>query len=711
MSKLAWEQAMAMRDLAHLSFAEKFDEMHPLHSCLPSGSVSGCLAMFRLFLSALLFVSLTTFAWAQKPKPDLAEASLETLINMEVTSVSKKQEKLSKTAAAIYVITQEDIRRSGTSSIPELLRMVPGLDVAHIDANKWAISSRGFNELFADKMLVLIDGRTMYTPLFSGVYWDVQDTLLEDIDRIEVIRGPGATLWGANAVNGVINIITKQAKETQGGLVTVGTGNQERGLGAVRYGGKLGDRSYYRFFAKYFKRDAFAKSSGERATDGWNILREGFRTDWKVTDQDLLTVQGDFYNGSAGGSVPGVVSLSPPTTVSVDDRAHLAGGNVLGWWKHAFSDRSDTTLHFYYDRADRRDVLLSEIRHTVDLDFDHHLALGNRHDIVWGLGYRFTAGRTAGSLTFSFNPSARGDGLYSGFVQDEITLLPDRLRLTLGTKLEHNNYSGLEIQPNIRLLWTPHDHHAIWAAVSRAVETPSRFEASGRLNDNVSPGAGGTPVLVVDFGNPRLPAESVLANEFGYRAQLSTRFSFDLAAFYNIYRSLHTEEPGVPFVESSPPPAHLVLPEIFDNRMHGETHGTEIAANWNVTSRWSLRIGYTSLQMHLHSDQSTGEPLEGKEVEGENPKHQFHFRSQLNLPHKLEFDTALHYVSRLSSLGVPGYTRLDSRLGWRPGEHFELGVVGQNLLDTRHPESGSAEHFASVTQVKRSIYGKLTWRF
>ena len=713
------KQLIDERDPAGLDWTCQFDpgspaefaEAQPGAACRPDTSSASSFPILSVFLCASLLVSLTAIAQTQKPTPDLAETSLETLMNIEVTSASKKQEKLSQTAAAIYVITQEDIRRSGATSIPELLRMVPGLDVAHIDANKWAISARGLNEQFADKMLVLIDGRTVYTPLFSGVYWDVQDTLLEDIDRIEVIRGPGATLWGANAVNGVINIITKQAKDTQGSLLTSGGGNQERGFGAVRYGGKLGDRGHYRFFAKYFNRDAFARSSGDNAVDGWNILREGFRTDWKVTDQDSLTIQGDFYNGSAGVEVPGVASLSPPTTGSLDDRTHLVGGNLLGRWHRAFSDRSDTTLQMYYDRADRRDILLGEVRHTIDLDFGHHLAVGNRHDILWGLGYRFTGDQTTGSLTFSFNPSSRSDNLYSTFAQDEINLVPARLRLTLGTKLEHNNYSGLEIQPNIRLLWTPHPHHAIWAAVSRAVETPSRFEASGRLNDNVSPGAGGTPVLVVDFGNPRLPAENVLANELGYRAQLSTRFSLDLAAFYNIYRSLHTEEPGVPFVESSPPPAHLVLPEIFDNRMHGETHGTEIAANWNVTSRWSLRIGYTLLQMHLHSDQSTGEPLEGKEVEGENPKHQFHFRSQLNLPHKLEFDTTLHYVSRLSSLGVPGYTRLDSRLGWRPGEHFELGVVGQNLLDTRHPESGSAEHFASVTQVKRSIYGKLTWRF
>jgi len=521
------KQLIDERDPAGLDWTCQFDpgspaefaEAQPGAACRPDTSSASSFPILSVFLCASLLVSLTAIAQTQKPTPDLAETSLETLMNIEVTSASKKQEKLSQTAAAIYVITQEDIRRSGATSIPELLRMVPGSDVAHIDANKWAISARGLNEQFADKMLVLIDGRTVYTPLFSGVYWDVQDTLLEDIDRIEVIRGPGATLWGANAVNGVINIITKQAKDTQGSLLTSGGGNQERGFGAVRYGGKLGDRGHYRFFAKYFNRDAFARSSGDNAVDGWNILREGFRTDWKVTDQDSLTIQGDFYNGSAGVEVPGVASLSPPTTGSLDDRTHLVGGNLLGRWHRAFSDRSDTTLQMYYDRADRRDILLGEVRHTIDLDFGHHLAVGNRHDILWGLGYRFTGDQTTGSLTFSFNPSSRSDNLYSTFAQDEINLVPARLRLTLGTKLEHNNYSGLEIQPNIRLLWTPHPHHAIWAAVSRAVETPSREEANARINKAAFVRADGTTRLVSEFGNPGLPAEAVLANEFGYIAR------------------------------------------------------------------------------------------------------------------------------------------------------------------------------------------------
>ncbi len=694
------------------AFTEPCSEVQPSSGYLSCMGSADSLAMLRLALSALLFVSLTGVAQAQQHTTDLSETSLETLMNMEVTTVSKKQAKLSQTAAAIFVITQEDIRRSGATNIPELLRMVPGLDVAHIDASKWAITSRGFNDRFADKMLVLIDGRTVYTPLFSGVHWDVQDTLLEDIERIEVIRGPGATLWGANAVNGVINIITKQAKDTQGTLMMAGAGNQERGFGAARYGGKLGDRGYYRFFAKYFNRDGFASSSGQQALDGWNILRGGFRTDWNLTGRDSLTVQGDFYNGSGGETVPGVASLSPPLIASLNDRAHLVGGNLLGHWNHAFSTRSDTTLQVYYDRTDRRDTRLSEVRDTFDLDFQHHLTLGNRHDIVWGLGYRFTTDRTIGGLTASFNPTSRGDSLYSAFIQDEITLLSDRLRLTLGSKFEHNSYSGLEVQPNVRLLWTPHPHHAIWAAVSRAVRSPSRADVGLRVNLAAFPGSGGTTNVLSLFGNQQLQTETVLANELGYRAQLIKQLSVDVATFYNSYDQLRGSEPGAPFFESSPSPPHLVLPLVFQNALRGETHGMELATNWNVTRRWKLSGGYAWFQGELDSIAGGGASA-GANSLGRSPKQQWNLRSylNLNLPGNLEFDTAVYYVGRLSDTGVPSYTRLDSRLGWRPAESLEISLVLQNLLDARHLEFGSTGQAVDATQVKRSVHGKLTWRF
>ncbi len=672
--------------------------------------VARSLAILRFGLCVLLLAPLASVARAQKPPEDLTTVSIESLMQMEVTSVSKKQEQFSQTAAALYVITQEDIRRSGATSIPELLRMVPGLDVAHIDANTWAISSRGLNDRFTSKMLVLVDGRTVYSPLFSRVYWDVQDTLLEDIERIEVIRGPGATLWGANAVNGVINVITKHAQDTQGGLVSAGAGNQERGFGAFRYGGQLSQRGYYRFFAKYFDRDAFANASGQPAADSWSILRGGFRTDWTLSARDSLTVQGDFYNGSVGEALPNGISLSPPMTVSFNDRAHVAGGNLLSRWNHAFSPRSETTLQLYYDLSDREDSQVDEDTRTIDLDFDHHLAFGGRHDVVWGFGCRFIADQTAGSLSLSFHPSDRADGLFSGFVQDEVVLVPGRLRLTLGTKLEHNAYTGFEVQPDVRLVWTPHSRHVIWGAVSRAVRTPSRSDTDIRINLAAFQDTGGTIRVVSLLGNPQLRSETLLAYDLGYRAQLSQRFALDLAAFYNSYDRVRDAKPDVPFFESNPPPLHLVIPRVFQNALRGQTHGVEVTPNWNVTRRWRLSGGYTWFGADLRNIAASA-TTRSPRLALDSPEQQWNLRSFLNLPGNLEFDTAVYYVSNLSHLGVPSYTRLDTRLGWRPTESLEVGVVGQDLLDSRHFEFGSANQAVTATEVKRSFYGKLTWRF
>jgi len=667
--------------------------------------------ILALVLCALLFQFLVGVARAQKRSADLTAMSIEDLAQMQVTSVSKKRERLSDTAAAIFVITQEDIRRSGATSIPDLLRMVPGLDVAQIDANTWAISSRGFNDRFANKMLVLMDGRVVYTPFFSGVYWDVQDTLLEDIERIEVVRGPGATMWGTNAVNGVINIITKHAKDTLGGLVSGGGGNQEQGFGAVRYGGQINDRAYYRFFAKYFNRDDFSNSSGQDGADHWNILRGGFRTDWTLGGRDSLTVQGDLYNGSAGETAPRVVSLSPPTTGFFDDRTHLAGGNLLLRWNRTFSARSDTTLQLYYDRDDRRDARISEVRHTVDLDFRHHLRVGSRHDMVWGLGYRFTADEAVGSLSLSFNPSSHSQSLLNAFFQDEIVLLPERLRLTLGAKIEHDQANAvLEIKPNMRLLWTPHPRHAIWAAISRADRSPARSDTSLRVNLAAFRGAGGTTTVLALFGNPELRDEEVLATELGYRAQLGKRLSLDVTGFYNRYDELRASEQGPPFFESDPQPSHLVIPLVFQNASHGNTHGIELATNWNLTGRWRLSGGYTWLDGDLRGASATGATLNPAPALNA-PQQQWNLRSYLNLRANVEFDTSLYYVGRVSDLALPGYLRVDSRFGWRPTESLEISVVGQNLLKNRHFEFTSPSEGISPTQVKRSIYGKLTWRF
>jgi iron complex outermembrane recepter protein len=673
-------------------------------------SCSGWLVVARTVTVLSLISTLPSLSWAQKPKPDLSDISLDTLADTEITSVSRKGEKLSQAAAAVFVITQEDIRRSGLTSIPELLRMVPGLTVAQIDANKWAITARGFDERLADKMLVLMDGRAVFDPLSSGVYWDVQDTILEDIERIEVIRGPGATLWGANAVNGVVNIITKKAKDTQSGLVTAGGGSQEREVTAVRYGGTLRDRGYYRVFTKYIHQDASTDSLGREAADGWRFLHGGFRTDWVLSSHDDLTVQGDLYKGNGGQTVPGLLSLSPPASGTFDDRTNMSGGNLLGRWHRASSERLDTTFQMYFERADRNEArLLGEYRHTIDLDFEQHFA-GDRHDLVWGGDYRYATDTTTGTLNLSFNPAARSTNLYGAFLQDEITLVPDRLRITIGSKLEHNYYSGFAVQPNARLLWTVRPRYAIWMAISRASESASRLEGDDRNNEDVFVGANGILTLVSSFGTHHLLPENVMAYELGQRGQVSKWLTFDVATFYNHYTDLHTQEPAAPFFEANPPPLHLVLPTVTMSNINGESHGIEAFSQWKVASFWSLSAGYSLFEIHLHPSQNSQDFTTAKGSEGSTARHACQVRSELNLPHKLEFDSAVYYVGRLPGPQIPSYARVDARLGWRPTEHLETSIGVQNLLDPRHFEFGSGD-FATATQVGRNAYGKLTWRF
>jgi iron complex outermembrane receptor protein len=643
---------------------------------------------------------------AQQPSDELTSQSLEDLMNIEVTSVSKKEEKLFQTAAAVYVITQEDIRRSGLTSLPEILRLVPGLEVARIDGNKWAISARGFNGRFANKMLVLIDGRNVYSPQFAGVYWEVQDLLLEDIERIEVIRGPGGSLWGTNAVNGVINIITKHTKNTQGGLVTAGGGSEDRDFGGVRYGGKIGENTHYRVYAKYFNRSALVNASGGDANDGQNALRGGGRMDWQATDRDALTLQGDIYNSSLRETPLGV-SPAAPFAPNVNAPGQFSGGNVLGRWNRVFSKRSDLALQIYYDRARHDTISIDGRTDTFDLDFQHRFPIGRRQDLIWGLGYRLLASQSNSSsaTTVQFNPKTVHDLLYSAFVQDELTLLKDRLRLTLGTKLEHNSDSGLEIQPSVRLVWTPNQHQAVWGAFSRVVRPPTIASQDIRINVAAFRGAGGVTNILALLGSTDNRSERLRAYELGYRVQATGRLSLDVTSFYNLYDRLTTLEPGRPFFETNPLPSHLVIPLVFSNLMSGETYGAEAAVNYSVTHQWKLSGSYSFLRMQLHPS-ATSADKSAETPEADNPRHQFQLHSYLNLPRSFELDTSLYYVS---ATAVPGYTRLDARLGWRVKEQVELSMGLQNLLAPRRAEFDSNEVVTS--QVKRSVYGKLTWRF
>src|SRR4051812_13006365 len=468
---------------------------------------------------------------------ELATMSLEDLSNLRVSTVSKHAERVTDAPAAVFVLTGEDIRRSGATSIPDALRMAPGVQVARLDSHNWAITSRGFNDLYADKLLVLMDGRSVYTPLFSGVYWDVQDTFMEDIDRIEVIRGPGAALWGANAVNGVINIITKSAKETQGGLLVGGYGTEEQGFGGVRFGGTIRDDAFYRVYAKYFNRDDSALPSGARNNDDWQNLRGGFRMDWEPSAQNLFTLQGDAYYAEENQTF--LLFTPAPGEEVHPSRTYTHGANILGRWTHNFAADSELKLQSYFDYTSRHLDWFEETRNTADVELQYRLPVGERQNWEAGIGYRYSDSRNLKSnFTLSFFPPQRATHIFNTFVQDEISLVKDRLRLTLGSKFEHNDYTSWEIQPSARLLWTPHEKHSFWASVSRAVRTPSQADSDSRITSAVVPGV--PPTVVWLQGNPDFRSEILIAYELGYRVQPHPKVSLDLALFYNDYDRLRS---------------------------------------------------------------------------------------------------------------------------------------------------------------------------
>ncbi len=663
------------------------------------------------------------------PSPSAAEAqddakisdmNLEQLMQMEVTSVSKKAQKLSDTAAAIYVITQEDIHRSGVTSIPEALRLAPGIHVARVDANKWAITARGFNGRFANKLLVLMDGRSVYTPTFAGVYWDVQDTVLEDIDRIEVIRGPGATVWGANAVNGVINIITKEAARTQGGQINVGVGSQERAFGSVRYGFKLDEHTHGRVYFKGFDRERFHIDDpvDRGGSDAWNTLRGGFRLDRDDKSGDLLTLQGDVYTGQYN-QVLGF-GAPPPTPDHVHDLANMAGGNLLGRWKKALSLDSDLSLQFFYDHTERHEAIVDQVDDTLDLDFQHHFAWGERQDIVWGLGYRYIHDDLSNNAIFTWTSRSRNLQLFSGFIQNEISLLPEQLKLTLGSKLEHNDFTGFVVQPSARLSWTPNSQHALWGAISRAVRTPSRVEQDSRFysltplpplsGDNPTP----FPVYFSAVGRPDFQAEDMIAFELGHRFMPSPGFSLDTAVFYTIYNRLRSFRGGTPTLTGL---SYVDQPVDFYNDMRGNTYGAELDAKWTPAPWWTLEAQYTYLGMDLTS---RPDPFENAgAVAATDPSQQWSLRSSFDLPQDFELDLRLRYVDHIvAGLPIPGYETpipaylaLDARLGWRPHPNLDLSLVGQNLLDSHHPEFYQESFQGAMSEVPRGFYVKADWRF
>jgi iron complex outermembrane receptor protein len=667
--------------------------------------------MRALACELMLALSAIIAAQAQSAQTDLTALNIEDLMNVDVTSAGKKQQKLSNVPAAIFVISREDIRRSGALNIPDLLRMVPGLEVAQVNPSTWAISARGFNGQYADKLLVLIDGRTVYTPTFSGVFWDAQDIPLDFIERIEVIRGPGATVWGTNAVNGVINIITRSAHDTQRGMVTANGGTLEHIGGVAVYGGRMGSHGAYRAYVDGFEMGHFLTPEHQSAEDDWYRFHGGFRADANLRARDSLTIEGEAIRGNEGEVTTSVVSLLPPVNASLDLRDRFSGWNVLARWKRTLSAQSETLLQVCFDRSTRSDTTYGIGLNTLDVDFQHHMPWGRRQDIVWGLGYRLDSDHGASTFRISFGPADLKTQIFSSFVQDEIAIRSDRIHLSLGTKLEHEYYNGFNVQPDARITLTPGDRTTLWAAFSGAQRTPSRVDTSVRYNYSAFPGPDGLPILVSLFGNPGLKNERVIATQAGLRKQLSEKISFDSTAFYNRYRDLTSQEEGATRLEADPSPEHLLIPTYLANSLYGETHGAEVFAHVRLSGRWTISPGYAFLTMHLHTAAASSDTVSGPETEGGIPNQQAQLRSNVNLPGHWQWTTSAYFVGRLPTPKIPSYTRLDTDLTWQPSERISLDLVGQDLLRDLHQEYSGPDLTLMPSLIRRSGYARITWRF
>jgi iron complex outermembrane recepter protein len=674
----------------------------------------------RFIFLLLWLISAGQFAYGQfaqeaaVPDGDLSKLSVEDLMNVEVTSASRKEQRLSRVAAAVFVITQEDIRRSGALNIPDLLRMVPGLDVAQMNGNTWAVSSRGFNGQYSNKLLVQLDGREVYTPTFAGVYWDTLDLPLENIERIEVIRGPGGTVWGANAVNGVISIFTKKAGDTKGVLVEGGVGTVAQGFGTAQYGGKLKEGTEFRAYAKYFNDGELPGLDGQGGADGWHLLSGGFRVDSALSPRDQLMVRGTLYTGREGEYTFAQQQVTPQLDLAIHEDVNVEGGAIQSTWNHTFSGRADSSLQVSFSRYGRGGLAVQR-NNAFDLYYQQHLALGQRQDIVAGVGYHYTNDEIQGNFAVSFVPPGRTLQVFNAFVQDEIALIPERLYLTVGTKLEHDTYTGFEAIPSVRMAWEPSDHHMFWAAVSRALRTPSRTDTEAIANVDSFAGPGGLPVLIRFLGNPNFQNEALLAYEAGYRTTISDKFSIDIALFYNDYDHLQTTEPGALFLETSPPPVHLVEPLVNENLMYGETHGVEVAAHWKVTDRWTLSPGYAFEQIHMRTYAGSKDLTTAIALENGAPDNSAQLRSHVDLGRAFGWNTSVYFVERISNQGqfdtsvVPGYTRLDTGVNWKVREGLTISVVGQNLLQDRHSEFIGALGSVQSSEMKRSAYVKFVW--
>jgi len=650
-----------------------------------------------LFLGASVLISAEAAAVA--PAKDYTDLSLEQLMRVEITSVAKRPVSILDSPAAVYVLTNDDIRRTGARSIPEALRQVPGLNVARISSGGWAISARGDNSVFANKLLVLVDGRSVYTPLFSGVYWDRNEILLEDIDRIEVIRGPGASVWGANAVNGVINIITKSSKDTQGTYLSAGYGTGDEKQVVGRHGGTLGESGHYRVYGKGFEEGAQEALDGGEAADDWRSARGGFRMDVTGSNGDTWQLQGASFGNNTGNSVTEPSFSAPYRSTRVFD-SNVQGGFVLGSWSRQISPTNTVQVRSFAQRTVLEDWRVDEERNIFDIEADQSLTVGDRHKVVWGMGGRYSNDSISSSDEISLSKTEDEQYLINGFLQDTIGFWDDRVQVTLGSKIEYNSYTGLEIQPSARALWHVNDRHTIWGAVSRAVRTPSRVEDGVDLLVDVTPPSSIRPFATETrfIGNSDLKSEELLALEAGHRWEFSKRLSFDLAAFYNFYDRRLSADLGETYFVTRSGGTNLVVPFNVNNDGEGDSYGFELLVNWRPLDAVRVQGWYSLLEQ--------SEPTAG------DPEHQASLRVSYDISDTVVLDAFGRYVSELGDGAVSAYGEAGARIAWSPRPFLELALVGQNLIRDDHLEF-SPDGFTGTnsTRIERSVYGSVTLRF
>lgn len=691
------------------------------HQMQRYSSVYGCFFF-------LIFITYTSMAFAIERVGALANLNIEELMTIEVSSLTRKSQRIFDTPSAVFIITQEDIRRSGVTTLPDLLRLVPGFEVGQIRSNAWAITARGFNDLYANKLLVLIDGRSVYTHLFSGVEWHLQDVLIEDIDRIEVIRGPGGSLWGANAVDGIVNIITKNAVDTLGRLITAGFGNEEKFFTGARVGWKQGIDTDCRLYAKFFEKDGLTRRHPDNSKDEWQSIRGGFRIDGMLSMNDTYTFQGDIYSGESDQPAATMTFLEASPFTIAKSTEFFKGWNLLTRWDHEFSPNSDMKIQLYSNYSEREMIFVDvfpnkwEINtfkkvktQTIDADFQHRFQWIPKNEIIWGAGARYITDHfihDENSMNF-IDKDKDDQWLFSLFLQDQITLLKNQSWLTIGSKFEHNNYTGWEIQPSAKFLYKITDRQAGWLSISKAVRTPSRYEHDiNSLVVMMQPPEKDSPhsigVIVSAKGNPNLKSETLLSYEAGYRFYPLKSMSVDIATYYNQYKDLtiYALHSSKLILDNHMKSAMMIVNQL-QNGANADTYGIEISSNWDPFRWLKFRASYS----YLYITSSETEKYDSDSKKQSDPSNQFVLRTMVDFPNDIEFDATIRYVDDIPAYDIDAYTELDIRIGWRLTKNIELSIVGRNLLHSSHVEYIDSLQEGIRSELDRSIYGKISWQF